>query len=364
VHAKRGIRLFGGVAIVTLAIGLAACGKPPAQSSSSGSGGQASGNKVEACMVTDTGGIDDKSFNQSAWGGLQAAQKANPNITPTYVASTAETDYEPNLTNFTNHQPPCNMILAVGGLMGAATDKVSKANPNTQFAIVDYKSASSNVYSMQFDTAQAAYLAGYLAAGMSKTGKVGTYGGLKIPPVTIFMDGFVDGVAHYNQVHNTKVQALGWDKTTQNGLFANSFTDQGKGKQLGQQLNSQGADIIMPVAGGTGLGTAADAQATSKYAVIWVDQDGCVSAAQYCSVFLTTVQKNIAAAVQGAAQKETQGTLGGGGTIGTLANNGVQIAPYHDFDSKVPASLKTEVDQLKQDIISGKITVTSPAQPK
>jgi len=355
--------LIGGVAIVTLAIGLASCGKPPAKSSSS-SGGQASGNKIEACMVTDTGGIDDKSFNQSAWGGLQAAQKANPNITPTYVASTAETDYEPNLTNFTHHTPACNMILAVGGLMGSATDKVATANPNTQFAIVDYKSAVSNVYSMQFDTAQAAYLAGYLAAGMSKSGKVGTYGGLKIPPVTIFMDGFVDGVAHYNQVHNTKVAALGWDKASQNGLFANSFTDQGKGKQLGQQLHSQGADIIMPVAGGTGLGTAADAQASSQYSVIWVDQDGCVSASQYCSVFLTTVQKNISAAVQNAAQKQTQGNLGGGGTIGTLANNGVQIAPYHDFDSKVPATLKTEVDQLKQDIISGKITVTSPAQPK
>jgi basic membrane protein A len=256
------------------------------------------------------------------------------------------------------------MILAVGGLMGAATDTVSKANPNKQFAIVDYKSASPNVYSMQFDTAQAAYLAGYLAAGTSKSGKVGTYGGLKIPPVTIFMDGFVDGVAHYNEVHKKNVTALGWNKTSQNGLFANSFTDQAKGKQLGQQLVSQGADVVMPVAGGTGLGTASDAQATGKYSVIWVDQDGCVSAAQYCSVFLTTVQKNIADAVKGAAQKASAGSALTGGTIGTLANNGVQIAPYHDFASKVPQDLQTEVNQLKQDIISGKITVTSPSSPK
>jgi basic membrane protein A len=363
VLAQRGIRLLGGVAVATLAVSLAACGSAPAKSSSAGAS-TASGKKIEACMVTDTGGIDDKSFNQSAWAGLQAAQKANSNITPTYVASTAETDYQPNLQGFINHTPPCDMILAVGGLMGSATDTVSKANPNKQFAIVDYKSASPNVYSMQFDTAQAAYLAGYLAAGMSKTGKVGTYGGLKIPPVTIFMDGFVDGVAHYNQVHKTNVAALGWNKATQNGLFANSFTDQAKGKQLGQQLVSQGADIVMPVAGGTGLGTASDAQATGKYAVIWVDQDGCVSAAQYCSVFLTTVQKNIAAAVQGAAQKASAGTALTGGTIGTLANNGVQIAPYHDFASKVPQALQTEVNQLKQDIISGKVTVTSPSSPK
>ena len=165
--------------------------------------------------------------------------------------------------------------------MGGATDKVAKQNPNAQFAIVDYKSAEPNVYSMQFDTAQAGYLAGYLAAGYSKSHKIGTYGGLKIPPVTIFMDGYADGAAYYDTKHNTKTTVLGWDKTKQDGLFANSFIDQTKGKQLADSLNSQGADVIMPVAGGTGLGTAAAAQASNgKYVVIWVDQDGCVSAAQ------------------------------------------------------------------------------------
>ncbi len=128
VLAQRGIRLLGGVAVATLAVSLAACGSAPAKSSSAGASA-ASGKKIEACMVTDTGGIDDKSFNQSAWAGLQAAQKANSNITPTYVASTAETDYQPNLQGFINHTPPCDMILAVGGLMGAATDKVVQGQP-------------------------------------------------------------------------------------------------------------------------------------------------------------------------------------------------------------------------------------------
>jgi basic membrane protein A len=313
-------------------------------------------------MVTDTGGIDDKSFNASAWAGLEAAKAANPNITDKYVASTTEADYEPNLTNFA--QQKCDLIVAVGGLMGTATDKVAKANPTEQFAIVDYKSAEPNVYSMQFDTAQAGYLAGYLAAGMSKSGVVGTYGGLKIPPVTIFMDGYVDGVAQYNKVHSTSVVVKGWDKVKQNGLFSNNFGDQAKGKTLGQQLNSQGADVIMPVAGGTGLGTAADAQSSGKYSVIWVDQDGCKSAAQYCSVFLSTVAKNISDAVKDTTLKAAAGTALSGGSIGTLANNGVQLAPYNQFDSKVPAALKAEIDQLKQDVISGKITVTSPSAPK
>jgi len=360
-RSKRGIQILSLLATSGLALAVAACGSAPSKSSPNSSGSAAAGKKIQACMVTDTGGIDDKSFNAAAWAGLQAANKANSNISVKYVASTSEADYEPNLTNFAAQN--CDLILAVGGLMGSATDKIAKANPSKQFAIVDYKSAEPNVYSMQFDTAQAAFQAGYLAAGMSKTGTVGTYGGLKIPPVTIFMDGFADGVAYYNTQKSKNVQVKGWDKAKQNGLFANSFTDQAKGKSLAQTLQSQGADVIMPVAGGTGLGTAAQAQASNgALSVIWVDQDGCVSAAQYCNVFLSTVQKNIADAVKAAAVKADSGALTGG-SIGTLENNGVQLAPFHDFDSKVPADLKSELDQLKQDIISGKVKVTSPSQP-
>jgi basic membrane protein A and related proteins len=356
--------LVGVFVIGSLALSVSACGSAPKKDTGSGgaSAPAATGKKVKACMVTDTGGIDDKSFNAAAWAGLQAANKQNSNISVQYVASTTESDYAPNLTNFA--QQKCDLIVAVGGLMGPDLDKVAKANPNEQFAIVDYKSAEPNVYSMQFDTAQAGYLAGYLAAGMSKTGKVGTYGGLKIPPVTIFMDGYADGVAHYNQVHSTKVQVLGWDETKQNGLFANSFTDQTKGKSLAETLNNQGADVIMPVAGGTGLGTASAAQSSGgKFNVIWVDQDGCVSAAQYCNVFISTVAKGVSEEVKEAALTASSGTLSGG-SIGTLGNNGVELAPYHDFQSKVPAALQSEITQLKADIVSGKITVTSPASPK
>jgi basic membrane protein A len=220
---------------------------------------------------------------------------------------------------------------------------------------------------MQFDTAQAGFLAGYLAAGYSKTGKVATYGGLKIPPVTVFMDGFADGAAHYGKTKSKTVQVLGWNKATQNGTFAESFTDQNKGKSISDTFVAQGADVIMPVAGGTGLGTAAAAQSSGgRYAVIWVDQDGCESAQQYCSVFLTTVVKNISGAVQEAVTKgATDETLSPNpGYLGTLENEGVSLAPYHEFDSKVSAELKAEVDKLKQDIIAGTIKVTSPAQPK
>jgi basic membrane protein A and related proteins len=316
-------------------------------------------------MVTDIGGIDDRSFNTSAFKGLTNAKAASATLAePKNVSSKAEADYVPNLTQYV--QQGCKFILAVGGLMGNATSEVAKANPNQQFAIVDYKAPESNVYSMQFDTAQAAFLAGYLAAGYSKTGKVATYGGLKIPPVTIFMDGFADGVAYYNQKKGKTVQVLGWDKAAQTGTFSESFIDQAKGKALSDAFVAQGADVILPVAGGTGLGSAAAAKAANNaYVVIWVDVDGCESAAQYCGQFLTTVVKNIPDAVKDAALKSsTSSGLVTGGTIGTLANNGVSIAPYHEFDSKIDAGLKAEVDQLKQDIISGTVKVTSPAQPK
>jgi basic membrane protein A and related proteins len=361
-RALRGMRLIGVLAVGALVLGAAACGKAPAKNNAGGGG-----KSIKTCMVTDTGGINDKSFNAAAWKGLQDAKAQNSKISAVYTESHTEADYVPGLTSYA--QQKCDLTIAVGGLMGDALTTVAKQYPNQKFAIIDANVALPNVFSMQFDTAQAGYLAGYLSAGMTKSGTVGTYGGAKIPPVTIFMDGFVDGVAHYNQVHNKSIKVLGWNKTTQNGSFvpgANPFTDQNGGKQISDTMVAQGADIIMPVAGGSGLGTAAAAQQSNgKYSVIWVDQDGCVSAAQYCSVFLSTVEKNIADAVKNAALKAADGSLQGGtGSIGTLSNNGVELAPFHDFDSKVSAALKSEIDKLRQDIISGTIQVTSPAAPK
>lgn len=317
-------------------------------------------------MVTDVGGIDDKSFNASAWAGVQAAKTAQSNIAPEYVASTAEADYEPNLRGYVTKK--CNFILAVGGLMGDATKKVAAESTSQQFGIVDSAiEGASNVYPMQFATDQAAFLAGYVAAGYSKSGKVATYGGLKIPPVTVFMDGFADGVAYYNKQKSKNVQVLGWTKASQNGTFAESFTDQNKGKAIANNFVSQGADVIMPVAGGTGLGSADVAKAGGgKTAIIWVDQDGCKSAEQYCDVFLTTVVKNITDAVEQAvaAGGAGQPLNADPGYLGTLENNGVSIAPYNKFDSKVDAGLKAEVDKLKADIIAGTVKVESASSPK
>jgi basic membrane protein A len=355
------MRIVSVFAVGGLALSAAACGEAPKDDQAAGG---TTAKKYQACMVSDIGGIDDKSFNSSAWKGMQAAKAADSKIDVKYVASKAEADYEPNLTQFVNQK--CDFILAVGGLMGDATSKAAKANPNQQFAIVDAKVPETNVYPMQFDTAQAAFLAGYVAAGMSKSGIVGTYGGLPIPPVTIFMDGFADGVAYYNKAKGKTVKVLGWDKATQKGSFTQSFVKQDEGKKVSDTLVAQGADVIMPVAGGAGLGTTAAAKASGgKYSAIWVDVDGCESTPD-CPALITTVAKNIADAVEKAVTTAAKGEklAATPGFVGTLENKGVDIAPYHEFDSKVPAELKAEVEKLRADIVAGTVKVSSAAEPK
>lgn len=356
-RTSRGMKIAALAVAGGLAIAAAGCNRPPAEPGNQGDGGE-----YKACMVTDTGGIDDRSFNASAWAGLQAAKDQNQAIQVSYTTSNQLSDYEPNLANSVTSG--CQYIQAVGGLMADATKKVAQANPNVQFAIVDANSQGlPNIYGIQFETQEAAFLAGYLAAGFTKTGKVGTYGGMKIPPVTIFMDGFADGVKHYNEVKGKNVQLLGWNKDTQEGLFTDDFVKQDLGKQRSDTLASQGADVIMPVAGGAGLGTAASAE--GRFVVIWVDADGCETT-EYCSVMLSTVVKNSNTGVKEAVVKAAQnpGQMLTGTYLGTLENDGVALAPFHDFDDDIDQTLKDELKKLEQDIISGAIEVTSPAQPK
>ena len=349
-------KLIAALAGAGLVLSVAACGKAPDK------GGDNGGSSAEfkGCMVTDTGGVDDKSFNTSAWQGMQGAAERDKGIKVDYVQSNSEADYPTNLQNYVDGD--CNLIVAVGGLMAADLEKVAKANPDQAFAIVDAKIDLPNVYSMQFNTAQNSFLAGYLAASTTKTGTVATYGGLKIPPVTIFMDGFAEGVAHYNKTKGKDVKVLGWDPKAQNGSFAESFTDQQKGKNLTDTFVSQGADIIFPVAGGTGVGTTTVAQSNKSLSVIWVDVDGCKSLATACDVFLSTAEKNIPAAVTDAVVKARSGTKGGA-FIGTLENQGVSLAAYQNKASMVTPEIDAEIKALRQDIIDGKVKIESAAQP-
>ena len=184
-------RWFGfGTVLVAASVTLAACAPVP------DSGGGEAGGEDCVRMVTNSGGLEDRSFNQSSWEGLQQAEE-ELGVEAEAIVSTGETDLAPNVQQAVD--TGCGLIVTVGFELAEATLEQAEANPELAFAIVDETVDAENVKPVVFDTAQASFLAGYLAAGVSKTGVVATFGGGNQPPVTLFMDGFVDGVAKYNE---------------------------------------------------------------------------------------------------------------------------------------------------------------------
>jgi basic membrane protein A len=358
--------LLGAAALV-----VAACGEAPGEGDdAAATDGETTAAQADfqSCMVSDSGGINDKSFNESAYNGLGAAFEAGVTLEPKFVESQAETDYAPNVQSMVDQD--CGLIVTVGFLLAQATQEAAEANPEEKFAIVDFLYTDpdtfepvviDNIKPLVFNTQEAAFLAGYLAAGMTETGKVGTWGGLKIPTVTIFMDGFADGVAHHNEAKGTNVEVLGWDKASQEGQFVGDFESTGPARQISDNLIQQGADILLPVAGPIGESAAVAAQEAGNVNIIWVDADGYETLPNYKSLILTSVLKGIAVAVETAANETAEDNFSSEPFIGTLENDGVGLAPYHDFEETVPQELKDEIDGLKEQIVSGELVVESQA---
>ena len=326
--------------------------------------------KVSVGQITDLGGIDDKSFNQTSWKGIQDAEK-ELGITGKYLESQQQADYNKNMQQFVSEK--LDLIVTVGFLLGVSTADAARANPDLKFAIVDYSypdcwpgavvgkdcgsdTALDNVLGLTFATDEAAFLAGYAAAAATKTGVVGTFGGIKLPTVTIFMKGFEAGVKYHNQVKGTDVTVLGWETAKDEGVFAGNFESLDDGRKIAESMMDEGADIIMPVAGPVGQGSAAACKEKGCM-IVGVDSDWYESIPEYKETYLTSVMKNMDVAVFNAVKAVAEGSFKGGTYVGTLSDGGVQIAPFHDYASKVPAGLQTELDQLKQDIIGGKIKI-------
>lgn len=359
---RRGARAL--VSVLAMAMLAAACGDDDDTEAGGDGGG---GGDFTACQVTDTGGVDDKSFNQTAFKGLEDAGD-ELDFEADYLESQTEADFAPNIQALIDQD--CDLIVTVGFLLGNATADAAEANPDQLFAIVDNDLFDAeaeedrnfdNVAELVFDTDQAAFLAGYVAAATTETGTVGTYGGINIPTVNIFMKGFQLGIEQYNEDEGTDVQLIGWDNAQDDGLFTGDFEDEAKGRATTQSLLDQGADIIMPVAGPVGQGTIAAIDAAGSDAkVIWVDTDGCVSLEESCDMFLTSVMKNMDVAVYDAAIAASNDEFEGGTNLGTLENEGVGIAPFHEFEDEVPQEVKDRLEELRQGIIDGEIE-TSPA---
>jgi basic membrane protein A len=330
--------------LVVLAMVAAACGD--------GDGGGE--DTFLACQVTDTGGIDDASFNATAYNGMLRAEE-ELGVEIKYVESNAETDFVPNIQSMIAEN--CDVVITVGFLLGTATIEQSAANPDTLFVGLDQfpDAFTDNLRTYGYATNQPAFLAGYLSAGMTTTGTIATFGGINIgAPVTDFMDGFVWGAEYYNSVKGANVEVLGWNPDTKEGVFVGNFESKDDGRTTGQSFADEGADIILPVAGPVGEGTAALAVERGDMLIIGVDADWFETVPAAKSVVLTSILKKLDDSVFESIKAAQDGTFTSG-----LFFGGGGLTPYHDLDSTVPQELKDEVDALATQIADGSLDVAN-----
>lgn len=365
-------KLIGATVAAGVIVALAGCGSAPAPASTSGGAKPADAN-FKPCLVSDSGGFNDKSFNESAKNGIEKAGK-DLGVKPITVESKSDNDYENNITSLISGK--CTLIIGVGFKLDAAIAKAAIANPKLNFGIIDSmadpdntgKPASTNIKPLLFDTAQAAYLGGYAAAAWSAqsgANKVGTFGGMKIPPVTIFMDGYVDGVKKYNEDKGANVAVVGWDKAKQDGSFTGAFQANDVAKQTANSVLDQGVDPILPVGGPIYLSASAAIKDSGKKTVmLGVDSDLAVADPSVADQILVSIMKRIDDAVYTTVTETAKGSFDATPYIGTLENNGVGLSSFHSFESKLPKGLTDELKALQEKIIKGDIKVDSPSSPK
>ena len=317
------------------------------------------GEPVATCLVTDLAGVDDRSFNAAAWQGVQdAVAEGYAAEDPILLESDAQADYQPNIDQCLGQG--AEHIVTVGFELGDATATNAEANPEVTWTIVDfgYDPDIPNVRELVYQTDEAAFAAGYLAAGVSESGIIGTYGGLNIPTVSIFMDGLARGVAHYNETKGTNVSVVGWNVEEQDGSFTGTFDPADPVvRATCESILDEGADIMLPVGGAINLpcGTAIQDRGIEA-ALIGVDQDAFNAAPpEYQDLWLTTIEKALALQVTRSIQDHAEGNWTPGGEVGNLANDGVGLAEYHSWADRVPEELDGEVQQILEDIASGEI---------
>lgn len=298
------------------------------------------GAKFKVAMVTDVGGVNDQSFNQSAWEGLQRTQK-DFGINVTYKESKQDADYAPNMETLTDAE--YNLIWGIGFLMGDAIKETAQINPDQKYAIIDFSygdKTPKNVTGVVFQEEQPSFLVGYIAGKLTKTNKVGFVGGIKFSLIEKFEYGYMTGV----KLANPKCEIL--------SQYAESFTDAAKGKAITNNMYQQGADIVFHASGGVGDGVIEAAKEKGKWA-IGVDKDQNFLAPDNV---LTSAMKRVDNAIYDVVRRLKDGQWKGGDTVVyNLSNEGVGIAPTSG--KHVPASILKEVDQLIARIKKGEIVV-------
>jgi basic membrane protein A len=319
----------------------------------------------KVCAVLDTGGENDKNFNQFTLEGSRNAARA-ADLPFDHIVTTSDEDYLPYISNFV--EEGCGLIITVGFLMKDATAIVAIDNPDVQFAIIDAEyfpgdvfvqdeyecpatvdscytreGGLANVTSLIFAEDQAGYLAGTLAGCMTNTGIIGSVSGMEIPPVVKFVTGYQNGA-----------RSIRPDVQTLNS-YSDEFNDAYGGKIEGDKQVAAGADVIFGVGGNTGNGGLLAASDLGLM-TIGVDVDQYDIFPEVQASLLTSAAKNVDVAAAGAVEEYAAGTLEGGPHRSTVANGGVGLAPYHDWEEKIPFACKAAVSLAIEGLTAGTIT--------
>ena len=302
----------------------------------------ASDDIITVGMITDVGGINDESFNQTSWEGLQAVEKelGKDKVNVKYLESKQEADYTTNIEQFVDEET--DLIIGVGYKLAGAIETAAKNYPDQQFAIVDhsYENQPENVTSLLFDGNSAGYLVGLVAGKMTKTDKVAFIGGIESIVLKEFEVGFKAGVKDANENAQVLVQ------------YANSFSDSALGKSIANSMFSNGVDIVFPCAGAAGNGAIEAAKELDKMA-IGVDRDQNDLAPENV---ITSAMKNVNVAIADVVRSLVDGSyIPGEIKINTLATGGVGIAPT--TDKNVSADILEFVEAKSKEVIDGKIKV-------
>lgn len=310
-----------------------------------------------ACAVSDEGSWNDKSFNESVYDGLEKAQ-AELGAEIADAESNSAEDFAPNLQAMVDQG--CDVTFAVGFNLVADVNAAAAANPDMNFVTIDgWSEGNANLKPVGYTMNQSSYLAGYVAAAYSTTKVVGTYGGLQIPAVTDFMDGFYYGAMAWGRDNGVEVGVIGWDPATPDqGDFMGDFTpNSGTSKAIAASQLNAGADVIFPVAGFQ-FGAVAEAinESGMSAVMVGVDKDIALTSPEYADIVLTSAEKRMTSAVYDIIEELVGGAeFNGDYYFGTLANGGTGISPFYGFDAMIDDATKARLAEIEAGIIAGEI---------
>lgn len=346
-------KIVTAISAIALSFGLVACGGSKQSTTDTASTEKAASTEapatsekaqMSATMVTDQGGVNDKSFNQSSFEGLTEYQDAGK-ITFDYIESHKESDYQPNLESALDSQS--DIIFTIGYALFTATDEAANTNPDQNYAIVDNANVNGqkNLVGIRFADHQNSFLVGYVAGMKTETNNVGFVGGMESEIIDRFEYGFKAGVQHAAREKGQEIEVQ--------VQYANSYSDQAAGKNIANQMYQNGADVIFHASGGTGIGVIEAAKENDKY-VIGVDRDQKDEAPDH---MLASTIKGVGKAVQLICDQYMEGKFPGGETVSfSLADGEACTIAYADNDL-VAKEVKDTVEEIRQQIIDGKIEV-------